>query len=293
MWAGSSRPSLARSAASDSGVAIWPRMMLATSPGRMLVPMKISTETTNRVMQCRAQCGAASRSAVPFYGRSGTGRHATTGRRLSESTVRAARSARACIIRAGALPDSTLPSRRTLSIRRRRVPRMERSGIPWILLLAPSTSLTWAGNHHAAPVVNQGLHFAQHGMTLGLVGLGQLRRAAVRPMRSLCQKVSFQLRMGANWIASLGIGRRDACSRTRRSSAPSSTPRPSSRRTAPCLMVRSKPIFFRLACISRQISSMPRRTGATMELGGGHTRLVQVELRLVRVELANGQVRLQ
>ena len=29
------------------------------------------------------------------------------------------------------------------------------------------------------------------------------------------------------------------------------------------LILRSKPIFFRLACIRRQVSSMPVRTGAT------------------------------
>ena len=37
------------SAASDSGVAICPKMMFATSPGSKLVPIKIMIETTSRV----------------------------------------------------------------------------------------------------------------------------------------------------------------------------------------------------------------------------------------------------
>ena len=127
--AGSSRPSLARSAARDSGVAICPRMMLATSPGRMLVPMKISTDTTNSVTTpSPVRRSIAFSSVILRTIRNGSpcvGRTAAVGKKGPRGQDRAG----------PYHPDDgmaglTRPSMRTRSTHRLRASRTARSGCP-------------------------------------------------------------------------------------------------------------------------------------------------------------------
>ena len=86
-----------------------------------------------------------------------------------------------------------------------------------------------------------------------------LRRS---PNRSLFQNVSFHLAPGANWMASIAfaVGRMFHVTTLMGSFIQTAPQYPS---VGTFLILRSKPIFLRFACMRRQVSSMPPVTGAT------------------------------